>query len=169
MHCRLACKINCISQRRWFHNSHIWWIQDIVVAITNLKKYFYFSEFPDTLRRSYGWQVLLNSVSLCGHGTNNEEISKECCYLIPWICYERSFGEFYLSIWNQLVFNQRLQLFVQSLQPYLLILSEEAKCVFPTYWPKNKWIYEFRRTNDQELKCWSTFCVNHLLRYYLMM
>ena len=32
---------------------------------------------------------------------------------IPWICYERSFSEFYLSIWNQLVFNQRLQLFVQ--------------------------------------------------------
>ena len=23
-------------------------------------------------------------------------------YPIPWICYERSFSEFYLSIWNQL-------------------------------------------------------------------
>ena len=54
--------------------------------------------------------------------------------VIPWICYKRSFSEFYLSIWNQLVFNQRLQLFVQSLQPYLLILPEETKCVFPTYW-----------------------------------
>ena len=42
---------------------------------------------------------------------------------IPWICYERSFSEFYLFIWNQLVFNQRLQLFVQSLQPYLLIFA----------------------------------------------
>ena len=43
--------------------------------------------------------------------------------VIPWICYERSFSEFYLSIWNQLVFNQRLQLFVQSPQPYLLIFA----------------------------------------------
>ena len=42
---------------------------------------------------------------------------------IPWICYERSFSEFYLSIWNQLVLNQRLQLFVQSLQSYLLIFA----------------------------------------------
>ena len=42
---------------------------------------------------------------------------------IPWICYERGFGEFYLFIWNQLVFNQRLQLFVQSPQPYLLIFA----------------------------------------------
>ena len=33
---------------------------------------------------------------------------------------------------------------------------------------KNKWISEFRRTNSQELKCWSTFCVNYFLRYYLM-
>ena len=35
---------------------------------------------------------------------------------IPWICYEKSFNEFYFSIWNPLVFNQRLQLFVQSPQ-----------------------------------------------------
>ena len=42
---------------------------------------------------------------------------------IPWICYERSFSELYLFIWNQLVFNQRLQLFVQSRQPYLLIFA----------------------------------------------
>ena len=41
--------------------------------------------------------------------------------IIPWICYERSFSEIYLSIWNQLVFNQRLQLFVQSPQPYKFI------------------------------------------------
>ena len=34
---------------------------------------------------------------------------------------------------------------------------------------KNKWISEFHRTNAQELKCWSTFYVNHFLRYYLMM
>ena len=34
---------------------------------------------------------------------------------------------------------------------------------------KKKWISEFRRTNPQELKCWSTLCVNYFLRYYLMM
>ena len=34
---------------------------------------------------------------------------------------------------------------------------------------KTKWISEFPRTNPQELKCWSTFCVNYFLRYYLMM
>ena len=44
-------------------------------------------------------------------------------YFIPWICYEKRFSEFYLSVWNQVVFDQRLQLFVQSPQPYLLILA----------------------------------------------
>ena len=48
-------------------------------------------------------------------------------------------------------------------------LPEETKGIFPTYWSKNKWISEFRRTNHQELKCWSTFCVNYFLRYYLIM
>ena len=41
--------------------------------------------------------------------------------------------------------------------------------VFSQHISKNKWISEFRRTNPQELKCWSTFCVNYFLRYYLMM
>ena len=40
---------------------------------------------------------------------------------------------------------------------------------FPNILVKSKWISEFRRTNPQELKCWSTFCVNYFLRYYLMM
>ena len=94
-----------------------------------------------------------------------------CCDLFtPLVCYERSFSEFFLSIRNQLVFNQRLQLFVQSPQPFFnWFLPEETKCVFPTYWSKNKWISEFHRTNPQELKCWSTFYVNYFLRYYLMM
>ena len=49
-------------------------------------------------------------------------------------------------------------------------LPEKTKCVFPTYWAKkNKWIFEFRRKNPQELKCWSFFCVNYFMRYYLMM
>ena len=40
---------------------------------------------------------------------------------------------------------------------------------FPSILVKKKWIFEFRRTNHQELKCWSTFCVNYFLRYYLLM
>ena len=88
---------------------------------------------------------------------------------IPWICYERNFSEFYLSIWNQLVFNQRLQFLFSHRSHIYWFLPGESKCVFPTYWYKNKWISEFRRTNRQELKCWSTFCVNYFLRYYLMM
>ena len=39
-----------------------------------------------------------------------------------------------------------------------IVLPEETKCVFLIYW-SNKLIYEFRRTNPQELKYWSTFCV----------
>ena len=92
-----------------------------------------------------------------------------CNINIPWICYERSFSEFYLFIWNQLVFNQRLQLFFSHRSRIYLFLPEETKCVFPTYWSKNKWISEFHRTNPQELRCWSTFYVNYFLRYYLMM
>ena len=42
---------------------------------------------------------------------------------MPWVCYERSFNEFYLSIRSQLIFYQRLQLFVQSPHPYLLIFA----------------------------------------------
>ena len=49
--------------------------------------------------------------------------SRDQMKTIPWICYERSYSEFYLLIWNQLVFNQRLQLFVQLPQPYLLIFA----------------------------------------------
>ena len=62
---------------------------------------------------------------------------------IPWICYERSFSEFYLSIWNQLVFNQRLHLFVQSLQPYLLFFAWRNQMCFPNILVKkqmNIWI-----------------------------
>ena len=92
---------------------------------------------------------------------------------IPWLCYERSFSEFYLSIWNQLVFNQMLQLFVQSPQPYLLIFAWRNKMCFPNILvkkiKKNKWLSEFHKTNHKEFKCWSSFYVNYFLRYYLMM
>ena len=40
--------------------------------------------------------------------------------------------------------------------------------VFSQHSGIKKWISEFRRTNSQELKCWSTFCVNYFLRYHLM-
>ena len=87
---------------------------------------------------------------------------------IPWICYGRSFSEFYLSICNQLVSKGFSCLFRHRSHIYWF-LPEETKCVFLTYLPKNKWISEFRRTNPQELKCWSTFCVDYFLRYYLIM
>ena len=41
--------------------------------------------------------------------------------------------------------------------------------VFPNMLFKNKWISEFHRTNPQKLRCWSSFCVNYFLRYYLIM
>ena len=64
-------------------------------------------------------------------------------YFIPWICYERNFSEFYLSIWNQLVFNERLQLFVQLRQPYLLVYAWRKQMCFPNILVKkqmNIWI-----------------------------
>ena len=79
------------------------------------------------------------------------------------LLWER-FQWIYLSTWNQLVFNQRLQLFVESPQPYSLIFAWRKQMCFPNIQVKKKWISEFRRTNPQEL----TFCVNYFLRYYLM-
>ena len=35
----------------------------------------------------------------------NKMISNKCFFYLPWVCYERSFNKFCLSIWNQLVFN----------------------------------------------------------------
>ena len=58
-----------------------------------------------------------------------------CCHIL-WICCERSFSEFYLFIWNRLVFNQGIQLFVQSPQPSLLIFAWRNEMCFPTYWAK---------------------------------
>ena len=89
---------------------------------------------------------------------------------IPWICYERSFSAFYLYM-KPIIFSQRLQLFVQSPQPYLLIFAWRNSMCFTNIFVKKKpkWISEFHRTSPQELKCWSTFYVNHFLRYYLMM
>ena len=86
--------------------------------------------------------------------------------IIPWICYERSFSEFYLSIWNQLVFNQRLQLFVQSPQPYLLIFAWRNQVFSQHIGEKTN---EYLNSTEQIPRNWSTFYVNYFLRYYLMM
>ena len=64
-----------------------------------------------------------SSNSTTGRSLSTEKISYPWILHIPWICHERKFNEFYLFIWTQLVFNQRLQLFVQSPQPYLLIFA----------------------------------------------
>ena len=69
---------------------------------------------------SYG----INDVAWCLWDVLHHLVSSTIqVFIIPCICYERNFSEFYLSIWNQLVFNQRLQLFVQSPQPYLLFFA----------------------------------------------
>ena len=52
---------------------------------------------------------------------------------------------------------------------FIDFFPEETKCVFPTYWYKNKWISGFHRKNHKELKRWFSFCVDYFLRYYLMM
>ena len=86
---------------------------------------------------------------------------------IPWICYDRSYSEFYLSIWNQLVFNQRLQLFVQSPQPYLLIIAWRNLMCFPNILVKKT--NEYLNSTEQIPRNWSTVYANYFLRYYLMM
>ena len=102
--------------------------------------------------------------------TNLEEhFGLHASVIIPWICYERSFSEFYFSIWNQFVCNKCFSSLFSHHSRIYWILPEATKYVFPTYWSKNKWISEFCRTNPQELKCWSSFFVNYFLRYYVMM
>ena len=63
--------------------------------------------------------------------------------IIPWICYERSFSEFYLSIWKQMVFNQRLQLFV---------IRTLHDC--PSQMNENLLISNSKLTSDSELIWW---------------
>ena len=87
----------------------------------------FFSVWTGSWTVEFRWsdtpQILCNVILIiCScvtrYWTTSKTVSTKC---IPWICYERSFSEFYLSIWNQLVFNQRLQLFVQSPQAYLYL------------------------------------------------
>ena len=73
--------------------------------------------------------------------------------IIPWICYERNFSEFYLSIWNQLVFNQRLQLFVQSPQPYVLVFSMKKVNVFSQHIGKKT--NEYLNSAEQITRNWN--------------
>ena len=46
---------------------------------------------------------------------------------------------------------------------------KKPNVIFQHIGKTNKWISEFCRTNPQELKCWSSFCVDYFLKYYLMM
>ena len=72
------------------------------------------------------------------------------------------------SAWNHLAVIQRLQLFVQLPQRYILILPEEIYCVFPKYWLRiNEYLNSAK--NYQALKCKSSFVVDYFLRYYWMM
>ena len=77
---------------------------------------------------------------------------------IPWICYERNFSEFHLSIRNQLVFNQRLQLFVQSPQPYFLVLKVN---VFSQQIGKKT--YEYLNSAEQITRNWNVDQLSVLL------
>ena len=77
----------------------------------------------------YGWRVKYIKYSI----------------IISWICYERSFIEFFLSIWNQLIFNQRLQLFVQSPQPdsflfFFFAINQAPWCCRMSF---SQWKYSF--------------------------
>ena len=89
-------------------------------------KYFLMCTCPETLVRPFGRYRKTHQRIFVSRVTRRIMVSKydnKKSMPIQWICYERSFSEFYLSIRNQLVFNQRLQLFVQSSQPYLLIFA----------------------------------------------
>ena len=67
------------------------------------------------------------------------------------------FQRIYLSIWNQLVFNQRLPLFVQSPQPYIMIFAwRKSMCFSNILVEKN----EYLQNNSQGIEmlisflCW---------------
>ena len=74
-----------------------------------------------------------------------------------------------LPLYMKLISFQSTAWVVCSVTAAIFVDFCPKKSVFPTYQSKNKWICEFRRTNPQKLECWSPFCVNYFLRYYLMM
>ena len=87
---------------------------------------------------------------------------------IPWTCYERNFNEFYLSVWNQLVFLSKASVVCSVTTVVFIDFCLKKLNAFSQHILK-KWVCEFCRTNHKELKCYSSFCVNYSLRYYLMM
>ena len=91
------------------------------------------------------------------------------CYRIPWICYERSFNEFYLSVCNQLVSIKGFSCLFRHLFRFYWLLLDETKCFFQHIGKITKWISELNRKNPLELKGSSRFYVNYFLRYHLMM
>ena len=96
-----------INNSKWFH-------------MTYLPTFFIIFTYQWSKR---GWHCKLEQNKTTTKHKSAYSVSIMASQNIPWICYERSYSEFYLSIWNQLVFNQRLQMFVQSPQPYLLIFA----------------------------------------------
>ena len=84
---------------------------------------------------------------------------------IRWICYERSFNEFYLSIRNQLkasvVGSVTTAVFIDFCLKTLNMFSQHiGKKQVNILIPQNK---------SRELICRSSLCVNYFLIYYLMM
>ena len=87
--------------------------------------------------------IFFQHSNILTRASHHWRLASNIVLVIPWICYKRSFSEFYLSIWNQLVFNQRLQLFVQSPQPYLWFFAWRNWMCFPNILVKkqmNIWI-----------------------------
>ena len=74
----------------------------------------------------------------------------------------------YENLWQCWSFTQGLCVCGKAYISKPEFLKEETKCI-SQHIGKKQMISEFRRTNPQELKFWSTFCVNYFLKYYLMM
>ena len=50
---------------------------------------------------------------------------------IPWVCHERSLGEFYLSVWTQLFLIKGFSCLFSHRSHIYRFLPEKTKCVFP--------------------------------------
>ena len=75
-----------------------------------------------------------------------------------------------LPLYNKLISIQSKASVICSVTTAIFIdLYLKKLNMFSQHIGKKKRISEFHRTNRQELKCRSTFCVNYFLRYYLMM
>ena len=111
------------------------------------------------------WKLAIGD---CTHGSSSpvqmgyfkSESTVRMGHAIPWICYERNFNEFYLSIWNQLISDQRIWLFVQSPQPYLLIFAWRNWMCFPNILVKKN---EYLNSAEQIPRNWNVDQVSVLI------